>query len=135
MEAIQTSQQTFRQEVFAEAEAYCQHSLNAFAKKKFNYETIYNIICMSAEKYMVALVLHHNIMPQHHTLLGLIKEVVSVTERKDLVLLKHIRFLNSFQNLCSLEIMKNPEITTTDMQQLCDGLSYLRQFVSNDIQK
>ncbi len=68
----------------------------------FTNELTYNLITLAVEKLLVGLLLHHGKMPQHHRLESLVLEVAEM-EPIDAILIKNIKDMENYQDLCSLE--------------------------------
>lgn len=78
-------------------------AVGAHAKKKkaFNNETIYNLVCMAIEKFIMATLMKQGDLAENHTMIDLVNAIERHTGpldiREDLI------YLDKFQEICDLE--------------------------------
>jgi len=123
-----TTQRGYAATMVKDANTFCNIGINSIKKKKFDYKTSYNIMCMSAEKYLVAYLLSKNIQPADHNLSGLVHEIELIDDMPRLMLLRMVEYMESFLDLCSLEILEQKSISDDEMLKLEQSLLYIREF-------
>jgi hypothetical protein len=111
-----------------DAGIFCRLTINAIHRGKFNYQTTYNIMCISAEKYLVSYLMFHGLQPTDHNLSGLVHEINDISGKKNVMLAGMVKYLESFMDLCSLEILEQKTISDDDMLKLKHVLLYIREF-------
>ncbi|MBK8806603.1 MAG: HEPN domain-containing protein [Bacteroidales bacterium] len=119
-------------EFHKEAEDYSKAAFSAFEKGKFTHDTLYNIICMSIEKYLVAFSIFHGQMPMNHTLSGLIEEIkvkFPVTDE----LKKGIFFIDTFQDICIITSAQRKEPNNLEMKRMIDIMVDVKAWVNAKI--
>ncbi len=123
-----TTQKGHAVQMLKDATIFCNIGINAIKKGKFDYKTSYNIMCMSAEKYLVAYFLSKNIQPTDHNLSGLVHEIAVIEGVPQFKLLSKIEYLESFLDLCSLEILEQKSISDEEMLKLQESLLFIKEF-------
>lgn len=96
---------------FKEAIDYCSVAQNASQKGKLGNIVVYNLIGMSVENFMTSLLIREGFFPEHSSISGMLREIKKIMPVPE-EFTAGVRFLNSFMNFCSLEIV--PEKIPTD---------------------
>jgi len=106
------------QSVLKEANGYYSAAKGGYNKqKKFSTDLTFSIMAMAIEKYLVAILLADDILPEGHTVSGLIEEI----ERKmplDEEMKKHLLKVDEYMFLCSLDAFKAKTPTAEEMEDL-----------------
>ena len=100
----------------------------------FTNELTYNLITLSIEKLLVGLSFHLGKIPQHHRLDSLIQSV-SEMEPMDVKLIKNIQAINSYSDMCSLEVYSRPIPNDMEIQAMMEIAKELEHFVKQNIEK
>lgn len=117
---------------YAEAEAFSKAAVGAFEKKKFSHDTLYNIVCMSVEKYLVSYLMFKGEMPLNHTLSGLANEI-KTKYPLTAGLEKDIYFIDTFQDICIIESVKRKAPGQTEMQKMISTLTEIKEWVGDTV--
>ena len=96
---------------FKEAIDYCSVAQNASHNGKLGNIVIYNVISMSVENFMTSLLIREGNFPEHSSISGMLREIKKIMPVPE-EFTPAVRFINSFMNFCSLEIV--PEKIPTD---------------------
>jgi hypothetical protein len=128
MKSLTGSQKENALALMNDAGLFCRLIVNAIHKGKFNHRTSYNIMCISAEKYMVSYLMFFGVQPNDHNLSGLVKEIDAISGKKNVMLAGMVKYLESFMDLCSLEILEQKPINDDDIFKLKHALLYIREF-------
>jgi hypothetical protein len=115
-------------QLFKDADSYCRLSINAIKKGKFTPQLIHNFMCISVEKFLMACLVLQGNQPGDHNLIGLVDEIKYADKKPHPMLHRMVEFLDSFMDLCSLEIQQEKPISEDDMFKLQQCLLYVREF-------
>ncbi len=88
-------------------------------RQKFNGEALYNILAMAIEKHFMALFLYKNYMPEGHTLKDLLAAAANYIVI-DLELIKGLDFMDSLQEICSVDEFALCEPTPAELERMID---------------
>lgn len=122
-------------EFYDEAKGYHKAVKSAVEKGKYNPETNYNIITMSVEKYLVAVLFYVDIPATNHTLSGLVAEVKFQGHHFSDELESEISFIDSFQYICSIEGFEMREPSQSDVERMTKALNQLGSWAEKFVQK
>ena len=115
--------------------AYCKTVLGARVKKKnFGNAVLYNLIGLSIESLLMALLLRDRQLPEHSsivTMLNMLRKNYEMPESFK----TESRFYNQFMNFCSLDIMENVDPTDPELERMIAFLVNIREWVNQQIQK
>jgi hypothetical protein len=126
--ATKTDFRGYSLQLFNDADSYCKLSINAIRKGKFTPQLIHNFMCISAEKFLMACLVLQGNQPADHNLNGLVNEIKYMDQKPYLMLQKMVAFLDSFMDLCSLEVQPEKHISADDIFRLRECLLYVREF-------
>jgi hypothetical protein len=113
-----------------DAHLYARTAKGMKESRKVDNETLYNIICLSVEKYTSTLAGMVNYIPMHSGLSFVMRELSKKMEVPK-HFLEETRFLNGFMTYCSLDFEKPKEISESDLQRMVAFLNELCSFVEN----
>lgn len=88
-------------------------------RQKFNGEALYNILAMAIEKHFMALFLYKKYMPEGHTLKDLLNAAANFIVI-DLELVKGLDFMDSLQEICSVDEFTICEPTPEELARLVE---------------
>jgi hypothetical protein len=113
-----------------DAHLYARTAKGMKESRKVDNETLYNIICLSVEKYTATMAGMVNYIPMHSGLSFVMRELSKKMEVPQ-HFLEETRFLNGFMTYCSLDFEKPKEISESDLQRMVMFLNDLCSFVEN----
>ena len=112
-----------------EANDYYKLSIGGLKRKNiFTNEILYNTISMALEKYIMALFVSHNELPQCHTLKTMAKEMKKFVELDD-DLIEQLYYYDNMQNLCSLANYDKKSFTDDDISNMVLVLEQVKTLV------
>lgn len=118
----------------AEADSYFRVANGAYKKEKFGEQVIYNMVSMSVENYLTALCFGIGDIPEHSEISAMLKQIepkidipVSFFEEAD--------FINSFMNLCSLEVLETKDPSRNDLKRMLDFAEELKSFCESNLKE
>ncbi|HPJ15045.1 MAG TPA: hypothetical protein PLJ39_08215 [Spirochaetota bacterium] len=88
------------------------------AGKNFSPELKYNICTMGMEKFFISILIYYEMIPFHHTLNALAQDVMEFHDMEPR-LVDNLNKIDSFQDMCSLEIPK-PRVFTKEEIELTE---------------
>jgi len=91
--------------------AYAKVAIGAKEKGKLGNTVLYNTVSLSIEGFMTGILVREGIFPEHSSISGMLREIKKLMPVPE-EFTSEVRFLNSFMNFCSLEIV--PERIPTD---------------------
>ena len=100
----------------------------------FTNELTYNLITLAVEKLLVGLSLHHGNPPEHHRLDGLVNTVTQI-EPMDADLIKKVEGIDSYQDLCSLEVYSRPVPNDMEIKAMLEIAKEVERFVKQSIER
>ena len=104
-----------------EGDQYLNSATPKGKKSKFNASIRYNLLSMSLEAYIMAILDYHNTMPMNHTytdLLNGLEEVMTVAPELKQRLLKY----ENIQSICSLEKFHIKQPTEAELIDLHNAI-------------
>jgi HEPN domain-containing protein len=119
---------------FKEAIDYCSVAQNASHKGKLGNMVIYNIIGMSVENFMTSLLIREGNFPEHSSISGMLREIKKIMPVPD-EFTAGVRFMNSFMNFCSLEVVPEKIPTDEEITRMVEFVGSLKDWVSNCLRK
>ena len=103
-------------------------------RKKFNAEALYNMLAMAIEKHFMALFLYKNYMPEGHTLQDMLTAATRFIH-VDGDLLKGITFMDSMQEICSVDEFTKKEPTDDEIARMVEIAYRVKTCVAEEIQQ
>ena len=100
---------------------------------KFNNELLYQMSAMSFEKFMVALLAHHNVNAEHHTPMALVNEAKNYETIPDSIT-ETGKLIGKFESICSLSGFGYKMPDNDELKQIIVGLVEVKQFVYGKIE-
>lgn len=115
--------------IYEEGENYLQKLQKMdFYKAKLGPDVSYNMICMSAESMLTALLMKHSEVVEH----GSISNMLMATSAHVPVrigLMQEARFINRFHTWCSLEAIKPKKIEPADLARMLKCIEEINETV------
>jgi hypothetical protein len=108
--------------ILIEARQYLSVAKGFFKRKKFNNQSITNIICLSAEQFMVSYLIEYDTLPNHHSLDFLIDQTKKVKPDVSASLVADLHYMEEFQNLCVIENIGMKIADDADVERLLNAL-------------
>lgn len=118
---------------FKEAIDYCSVAQNASRKGKLGNMVIYNIIGMSVENFMTSLLIREGNFPEHSSISGMLREIKKIMPVPD-EFTTGVRFMNSFMNFCSLEIVPEKIPTDDEIVRMVDFVTLFKDWTCQNLQ-
>lgn len=114
-----------------EGEQYLALARGAATRRRevFTPNIIYNVIAMAIEKYLMGLLMYHGTLAENHTmgdLLSAVERVVGPLPQ----FTESFRYLDSFQEICSLETYQCREPTWEDIPRILACGEQVSDFVA-----
>jgi hypothetical protein len=116
---------------FKEGEQYLKAATPKKGKSKFNNEIRYNLLSMSLEGYIMAILDYHNALPDNHTYTDLINGLEKVMTI-DSTLKERILKYENIQSICSIEKYHRTMPTDEELDDL-DGAIREIQSLAHDV--
>lgn len=118
---------------FKEAIDYCSVAQNASRKGKLGNMVIYNIIGMSVENFMTSLLIREGNFPEHTSISGMLRDIKKIMPVPD-EFTTGVRFMNSFMNFCSLEIVPEKIPTDDEIVRMVDFVTLFKDWTCQNLQ-
>ncbi|MFB6343677.1 hypothetical protein ACE1ET_18290 [Saccharicrinis sp. FJH62] len=120
--------------VYREGEAYL-HKLQKmdFEKAKLGPEVAYNMICMSAEAMLSAVLMKYDEVVEHGSISAMLR-ATSIHLPVRLGLIDEGRFINRFHTWCSLESIKPKKIEPADLKRMVKCVEEIDEMVKCQFQ-
>jgi len=115
---------------FKEAIDYCSIAQNASQKGKLGNMVIYNIIGMSVENFMTSLLIREGNFPEHSSISGMLREIKKIMPVPE-EFTTGVRFMNSFMNFCSLEVVPEKIPTDEEITRMVEFVTSLKDWISS----
>ena len=114
-----------------EGEKYLDLAQGAAARRRevFTPNIIYNVTAMAIEKYLMGLLMYHGTLAENHTMRDLLDAVERVAGPQP-QFAEDFRYLDSFQDICSLENYRCSEPTWEDIPRILACGERVSDFVS-----
>ncbi|MFB6320574.1 hypothetical protein [Saccharicrinis sp. FJH54] len=115
--------------VYKEGEAYLQKLQKMdFDRARLGSEVAYNMICMSAEAMLSALLMKYNEVVEHGSISGMLK-ATSIHVPVRVGLMQEARYINRFHTWCSLEAVKPKKIEPDDLKRMVKCVEEINELV------
>lgn len=115
---------------YAEATDYCNVARNASQKGKLGNMVIYNVVSMAVENFMTSLLISEGTYPEHSSISGMLREIKKIrTVPEEFV--SGVRFLNSFMNFCSLDVVPEKVPTDEEIARMVEFVISLKNWTSS----
>jgi HEPN domain-containing protein len=122
-------------EFLKEANDYYKLSVGGMKRKNiFTNEILYNTISMALEKYIMALFVSKNELPECHTLKTMAKDMRKFVELDD-DLIEQLYYYDNMQNLCSLANYDKKSITDEDITNMISVLEKIKALVLENLKE
>lgn len=98
-------------------------------KKAFSPETLYNIICMAIEKFVMAYLMKNGDLAVNHTMTDLVETLekyITLTAALKL----ELQHLDSYQDICEFDNFTMKKITVSEVGDFLDTAETLRTTLS-----
>ncbi len=117
---------------FSEAMDYCNVARNASQKGKLGNMVIYNIIGMSVENFMTSLLIRDGNFPEHSSISGMLRELKKIMPVPE-EFTPEVRFMNSFMNFCSLEVVPEKVPTDEEISRMVSFVTSFKEWASQNL--
>lgn len=114
---------------YQEAIDYCSVAQNASRKGKLGNMVIYNLVSMSVENFMTSLLIREGNFPEHSSISGMLREIKKIRSVPE-EFTAEVRFINSFMNFCSLEIVPEKIPTDEEIARMVGFVTSLKDWTS-----
>jgi len=118
---------------FKEAIDYCSVAQNASRKGKLGNMVIYNIMGMSVENFMTSLLISEGNFPEHSSISGMLREIKKIMPVPE-EFTAGVRFMNSFMNFCSLEVVPEKIPTDEEITRMIDFVTSFKDWTCQNLQ-
>ncbi|MGE4433949.1 MAG: hypothetical protein AB7D40_08035 [Bacteroidales bacterium] len=98
--------------------------------RRFDNDLLYNLISMSFEKYMVALLARYDWNASSHLPVLLYKEALIFEPELDATFKETAKLIGSFESICSLDSFGYKTPNDLQIKQMIEGLDKLNQHVT-----
>jgi len=115
---------------FDEGVAYSKVSQGAVRKGKLGNVVIYNMVSMAAEGFLTCLLAREGVYPEHSSISSMMRELKKRMPIPD-EFSAEVRFLNSFMNFCSHEVVPERIPTDGEVQRMSRFIAELQTWVEN----
>ncbi len=115
---------------YDEAVAYSKVSQGAAQKGKLGNIVIYNMVSMAAEGFLTSLLAREGVFPEHSSISSMMRELKKRMPVPD-EFSAEVRFLNSFMNFCSLEVVPERIPSDEEVQRMSRFIAELHAWVDN----
>ncbi|MHB8808996.1 MAG: hypothetical protein ACYC9M_03150 [Desulfobulbaceae bacterium] len=114
-----------------EGEKYLAWAQGAAARRRdvFTPNIIYNVTAMAIEKLLMGLLMYHGTLAENHTMRDLLDAVERVAGPQP-QFAEDFRYLDAFQDICSLEAYRCSEPTWEDIPRILACGAQVSDFVS-----
>ncbi len=119
---------------YKEAVDYCHVAQNASRKRKLGNMVIYNIVGMSIENFMTSLLIREGNFPEHSSISGMLREIKKIMPVPE-EFTAGVRFMNSFMNFCSLEVVPEKIPTDDEIVRMVDFVSSFQDWTMSCLMK
>ena len=117
------------QEFHKEGKRYLQIVQNSVKKENsFSPEILYNLSCMSIEKLFMSYFLKVKKMPMNHTLIDLVDSMKAL-DTVPSELENNLLYMNSFQEICSIDLYQRKIPSENDLQQFITTLEQTNKYI------
>jgi hypothetical protein len=96
----------------------------------FTGNMIYHILCLSIEKYLMAIFCLHRAIPEHHTLSHMAREATAFTKMPE-DLIARIEAMDNVLNLCDPAAPLQASLSDSQLQSMLQVGEKLRELVQN----
>jgi len=115
---------------YDEGVAYSRVSQGATQKGKLGNIVIYNTVSMAAEGFLTSLLARDGYFPEHSSISSMMRELKKRMPVPD-EFSAEVRFLNSFMNFCSLEVVPERIPTDEEVKRMSRFIADLHAWVDN----
>lgn len=108
------------QDFLRDGEQFLNTAIGAVAKRKksFTPDTIYNLTAMAIEKYIMATLMQHGQLAENHTMADLHRAIEPITGPLPRNLVKDMRFMDSFQEICDPDSYVRRDPSENDLDRI-----------------
>lgn len=117
------------QSVYKEGETFLQklQTMN-LEKARLGPEVAFNMICMSAESMLTALLMQHKEVVEHGSISGMLKATSTYVPVR-VGLMQEARYINRFHTWCSLDAVKPKKIEPADLKRMVKCVEEINEMV------
>jgi len=115
---------------YDEGVAYSKVSQAATQKGKLGNIVIYNTVSMSVEGFLTSILVREGFFPEHSSISGMLRELKKRMPVPD-EFTTEVRFLNSFMNFCSLEVVPERIPTNEEVMRMSAFISNFHAWAEN----
>jgi len=112
---------------YEEGNSFTKSAFGSFNKSKFGSQVIYNLLSMGVENYLTALCIKAGSLPEHSGITAMLRQVNKTIETPA-KFTDEARFINSFMNFCSLDVMEANDPTRADLVRMLGFTDDLKRF-------
>lgn len=117
-------------QLFREGEDYLnQLEKIDFRTSKLGDEVVYNMICLSAEAMLTAILLKHGSLVEHGSITAMLRKL-SMYEPVRVGLIQDVRLINKYHVWCSLDKITPPKMNPDDMMAMLKSVREIHASVS-----
>ncbi|NOY95443.1 MAG: hypothetical protein GXO81_03510 [Chlorobi bacterium] len=114
---------------YADAMSYYKTAIGSNNKgNKLGSLVMYNVISLSIENYLTAVLMKQGALPKHSGINSMIRELKGDFMAPESFIVEG-RFLNKFMNFCSLDIIPQIEPSNSDIARMISFLEELKVWV------
>ena len=107
----------------------CARQAATRRREVFTPNIIYNVTAMAIEKFLMGLLMYHGTLAENHTMRDLLDAVEQVAGPEP-QFADDFRYLDSFQDICSLEAYQRHEPTWEDIPRILACGAQVSDFVA-----
>ncbi|MBN2753941.1 MAG: hypothetical protein JXR81_03630 [Candidatus Goldbacteria bacterium] len=97
-------------------------------KRIFTPVLLYNLACMSIEKFFMAFFFFNKSMPDNHTMKDLVESAAKISDISG-ALKDNMLFLDGFQDICPVHAVNTVQPQEKDMLRTIETLDMVKDFV------
>jgi hypothetical protein len=117
---------------YDEAVSYSKVSQGAVQKGKLGNIVIYNMVSMSVEGFLTSILVNRGVYPHHSSIPSMFRELKKLMPIPD-EFTPEIRFLNSFMNLCSLDVQAERIPTDEEIKRMSAFIAALHTWAEDSL--
>lgn len=113
--------------------AYCKTVMGAKDKgKKFGNAVMYNLIGLSLESMLTALIMKDGSLPEHSSI-GNMLRLLKAKHDVPVSFTEESRFYNKFMNMCSLDVFASNDPDDEDIERMISFMVNVRSWVKGQV--
>lgn len=125
------------QKFFNDGEAFLKTGSAAYekGKKAFTPETLYNIIAMAIEKFVMAALMQRGTMPDNHTMADLAEAMEKIFPDDVNEIKKELLQMDRYQEICDMDSFKISPPSMDEIPLMIETATKLKLMVYNNLPK